>query len=301
MNLKPSLSILGIAFTSALFSCKEQPVGDLTKAVAQDTTYVTAPPAAQTKNYYIEEFSGVRCINCPNGAEELENLQAQYPGRLVVTSIHAGDLTAPNYNKGSIQTFKTDDGESILSVIYGGDPGKPCASFDRLPIVSGSTNNYLNRYYNQWSTMLSSVMQQYTSTPVNIDVKSTYSSSTDEYLVNVKVAYNEAMSGSQYLSVYIMENHIIDKQIDPEIDNFEFNHVFRGALTAFNGTPILDTIANKEAGRVLESNFKLKIDKTDAKQQFWKPENMKVVAFVHNATSENNKRVYQVQETKLVP
>ncbi len=76
-----------------------------------------------------------------------------------------------------------------------------------------------------------------------------------------------------------------------------YNHVFRKAVTAADGRLILNNV-EKGPGRVYIYRAALKIDKTDAKQKFWVPENMKVVAFVSNGTVED-KSVLQVQETNL--
>lgn len=298
MKLNIKLPILALAAIS-IFSCKEQAVGDLTKQVALDTTYVGSIPTAQLKNYYIEEFSGVRCVNCPDGATVIEELITQNPDRLVSVTIHAGDLTSPNYNKGSLQSFKTEDGESILSIIYGGDPGKPCASFDRVAIANSSPVSYLNRNYNQWATALSQVKTAHPTTPVNVDVTSTFNSTEGVYDIKVKLSYNQSVTDPQSLTVYLIENKIIDQQLSPEIANYEFNHVFRSSITPFNGSPILDSLTTKEAGRVLEKTFKYKIDPNSEIQKFWKPENMKVVAFVHNPSSNTDKRVIQAKQISL--
>ena len=38
----------------------------------------------------IEEFTGVRCVNCPEGSIAIENLLEAYDEQLVAISIHSG-------------------------------------------------------------------------------------------------------------------------------------------------------------------------------------------------------------------
>jgi hypothetical protein len=56
--------------------------------------------------------------------------------------------------------------------------------------------------------------------------------------------------------------------------------------------------ATKEAGRVYVYKTSLKINPDDAKEKFWVPANMKVVAFVTDIDAAD-KHVMHVQETNL--
>lgn len=298
-------AIAALIGTTFLFSCKEQPVGIFTSENAIDTTYMASVESAQTKNFYIEEFSGVRCVNCPAGALKLEQMMDLNPGRLKIVTIHAGSLTSPAYDKGSVQDLRTGvngkgDGEKIQNIIYGGDPSKPMASFDRMEVSPLSTP--LLGAPADWDDMLQKVKNQNGTAPVNIDITNTYNSAKDEYNIQVKLAYTAAVSQPQFLSIYLIEDKIVDLQVVPETPNYEFNHVFRMSVTPFNGQAILDTIPNKTPGRVFVTNYKLKIDRNDEtnlKQKFWNLDNIHVVAFVHNATSGTDKKILQVTDRNL--
>lgn len=300
----PAVALLfGASF---LFSCKEQPVGIFMSENAVDSTYMSTTETAQTKNYYIEEFSGVRCTNCPDGAAKLENMMDLNPDRLKIVTIHAGSLTAPNYTEGSIQDLRSGvagngDGLKITNLVYGGDPAKPAAGFDRMP-VSPSTSTPLLGNKDQWDAMLNAVKSQNGTAPVNIYINNTYNATKDEYNIQVKLAYTQAISDPHFLSIYLIEDKIIDLQVAPRIENFEFNHVFRQSVTPFNGIGVLDSIPTKQPGRVFVTNYKLKIDRNDAtnlKQKFWNLDNIHVVALIHKSAGSNDKRVLQVVDKHL--
>jgi len=73
------ISILSVILLSVFFSqCKEIPpavIVDPSQIALFDTTYVspTAIPMAQ-KNVLMEEFSGVKCSNCPKGNAKSKRL-----------------------------------------------------------------------------------------------------------------------------------------------------------------------------------------------------------------------------------
>lgn len=284
-----------------LFSCKEQPVGvDYSNIKKTDTTYMASVEAPQTKNFYIEEFTGVRCVNCPQGAAKLDEMMTANPDRLKIVAIHAMSFAAPNYTKGSVQDLRSTAGAEITSLIYGGDPAKPNASFDRLNLTTGS--NPMLGPYGGWAGQLEKAKAENPSTPVNIYVTSTYNSSAEAYDIKVKLAYNSDLADAHALSIYLVEDNIIDKQVEPEIDNFKFKHVLRQALTPVNGVSVLDSIEVKKAGLVFETTYQLKIDMTDEtenKQKFWNLDNIHIIAFVHKPTGGTDKKVYQAVDAAL--
>lgn len=297
-----ALSCVGLA-SLFLFSCKEQPVGvDFSEGKKSDTTYIATVEPAQDKNYYIEEFSGVRCVNCPQGAaklEELSNMPAN-KGRLKIVTIHAASFTAPDYTKGSKQDLSSQQGEQLMNLIYGGDMSKPQASFDRLSLFTGT--NPLIGPYSQWESILNTVKSNHPTTPVNIHLSSEYDQQQEAYNIKVKLAYTENVSEPQYLTLLLIEDSIVDNQIVPLMENYTYRHVYRQAITPINGAVILDSLPTKVAGRVYETNYSFKLDLSEGNEfrhKNWNLDNVHVVALVHNATSGSDKRVYHTVDAHL--
>lgn len=296
------LSCVGLA-SLFLFSCKEQPVGvDFGEGKKSDTTYIATVEPVQDKNYYIEEFSGVRCVNCPQGAaklEELSNMPAN-KDRLKIVTIHAASFTSPDYTKGSKQDLSSEQAKRLMDLVYGGDMSKPQASIDRLNLFNGT--NPLIGPRSEWENKLNTAKSTYPTTPVNIHISSTYDQGTNAYNIKVKLAYTANVTEPQYLSILLIEDSIVDNQIDPFLENYTYRHVYRQMLTPINGTPILDTIPTKVPGRVYETNYSFKLDLSDGNEfrhNKWNLDNVHIVAFVHNATSGENKRVYHAEDAHL--
>lgn len=285
-------------------SCKENviPIDKTEGTVSEDSTYVDAVETPQNRRLLIEELSGVTCNNCPQGAIILEDLSTQNPNVLSIVTIHVGQFTEPIPGK-SIQDFRTDDGAKLESQVWNGSGSKPSAIFDRLFLGSGQNKYFLDGYPG-WANAIVQDKAAYPSTPVNLSVKSEYNESKSQYDIEVAVKYTQATTGRQALHIFLTESKIIDVQLLANHTynmNYEFNHVFRKAITpASTGKLILSEMASttKEAGRVYIYRTSLKIDASDAKQKFWKPANMKVVAFVTDMDAAD-KHVMHVQETHL--
>lgn len=294
-------TFIGFAAFVALFaaSCKEHGVSiDGNESLAEDTTYVSGTvEQAEVKNFLTEEMSGVRCGNCPEGAIILEELNESNDNRFRVVAIHQGSLTNPITERvpKSIQDFTTDDGKKILQLIFGEQGNKPCVSFDRWPI-GNSTNKYLVDGAGNWPPKIAEMKSKRDKTPVNLKVASKFNAEKGQYDITVTLHYTQAVTTDNKLFVYLTENNIKDAFVESDT-MITYNHVFRKAVTAADGRLILNNV-EKGPGRVYIYRAAVKIDQTDAKQKFWVPENMKVVAFVSNGTVED-KSVLQVQETNL--
>lgn len=285
-------------------SCKEHgvPIDLSEQTPAEDTTYVGPVEPAQDKRILVEELSGVTCVNCPQGAVKLEELDAANPGLLSIVTIHTGIFTDPIEGK-SKQSFQTDDGVKLRSGVWTEQGSKPTAAFDRLQIGTQG-NKYFVDGYTEWSTKINTAKTTHPTSPIKLSVTSKYNEIKKQYDIEATVKYTEATTGQHALNLFLTESKIIDVQelsVSNYDMNYQFNHVFRKAITpAIGGKTFLADKDIKEAGRVYIYRTALKIDATDEKQKFWKPENMKVTAFVSNVAP-NDIHVIQVQETKLIP
>ena len=83
----------------------------LTLAISACTEIAPVVPTLGDRKVLVEEFTGVRCVNCPAGASELDNLRGIYGDRLVVVSIHTGDFSTP-YSDSKFD-FRTPEGTAL--------------------------------------------------------------------------------------------------------------------------------------------------------------------------------------------
>lgn len=274
----------------SLVGCKEKgPLIDIatTKPVSRDTTYLATVEKPQPKNVLIEEFTGVSCPPCPNGHEVVKSIKAQYPDRIVVIAYHILNFpqTAPVHNV-SKYDFRTQDATDI-GKFFGGTGSIPVAVIERIP-----ENNAYFSSSGAWSNNVNKSIDN--TPPMNMYLTSTYDSVTKIATVRLKIAYTQNLSKKHSLTMAVIESDIIDAQKNQLIvDTFyQHNYVLRDIVSSTYGDLILDSLPQKEMGRVIERSFSIPISSD------WKPGNCSVVAFVHNVDAAD-KSVFQSVQSKI--
>jgi hypothetical protein len=250
-----------------------------------DTTYVSATiDTQQTKSILIEDFTGVRCKNCPTGAAQARSIEALYPGRVVIVAQHSEFLAEPYAGDPDLRTTFAQDIEDLLAPSL----GKPSAAIDRR-VYSGE-QNILIAQTNKWANYAGQAIGE--TTPVNIYIESEYADSNRSLLLTVTLHYTQAVANDNRISVMLTEDNITANQLQPNDDidsTYIQEHVLRTMLTRFNGETI---DATKEPGRVIIREFKLNEVPLD-----WNPDEMHAVVLVHESGS--SFKVLQVQSISI--
>ncbi len=252
-----------------MFSCEEEgPAVILDEAeTLSDTTYVTSTiPIAQDKVVLIEELTGVRCPNCPDGHQEVETILANNPGRVLAVAVHTPFLGQPFPGEPSLITQSGIDMESI----FGGYDGKPASLIDRI--------NYPGEQYRflglpQWVIRVNERMME--TSLVNIDVSSTLSSNGNSGVISASMVYTGAASDHRF-GILLTENQVPTTQIvgSIEVEDYEQEHVLRRYITPVSGQGLE---ASLEAGRVFEKEFAFDLE------EGWNSDNMEVIIWVSDA------------------
>jgi hypothetical protein len=284
--------LLSLLFTAALIGCKE--IGPDIDFKAQpepgDTTFVSATiPAPQPKTVYLEEFTGVQCVNCSQGHTAIAALLAQYGERLVAVGVHSGDFSDP-YGASSAHPshydFRTTEGDNINSSIYGGIFGQPSASVDRRKFA---TQGFRELRQQDWAGFTAYQSRQ--QNPCNLVLESKFDAAANKIKVRATVTYTQDVTADTKLSLMVTESGIKDTQLLPngtvEVD-YVHRHVLRGMLTAYNG---LALAAITQRGRVFVRNFEL------TPKAEWRLDSCDIVGFVHEAR--DSVRVLQAAKIKL--
>lgn len=287
MNKFSSLLIIAsLAF--GLNACKEVgPDIDLGrgKATVQDTTYIESPIATpEAKNVVIEEFTGVRCPNCPQGHQIIASIKAAHPDNVVSMSLHPSNSLGYPYTF-STENFITAEAQNLYE--YLGLLGlEPCAAIDRH-LFSGESNVLLDK--SKWTGYVN--QQLATTTPVNIVLNKSYDTATRELTVIAEVHYTQTITNDNKLTIALVESGMVSAQLNGSvIDTFyTHNDIQRAFITDTKGDAITSTT---EAGRVVRRVYKKTLD------ALWKPENMKIIAYVHEYQNDI-KVVYQGKELEV--
>lgn len=232
--------------------------------IAEDERFTDAGPVAPQSAILIEDFTGQRCLNCPNATEV-------------------------------INTFHQAFGENIIAVaIYGGPFGKrPNGTY--LPLTTETGDYYANQrnineqphgYFNRttdetkpdnWAPYIKAELLKEAS-GVQLENTNNYDPNTQEVTVNVRVESSKEMTDTR-LQVWLIEDNIVSMQMlpDGQIDqNYVHNHAFRTSVNDRDGEPV-----SLQANTPVNKSYKLTLDPS------WNPAekygDMYIVAFVFNA------------------
>lgn len=258
-----------------LSGCKEIPPDiDFSETIADSTYVVSDIDSFQTKKILIEEFSGVRCQNCPAGHTRIKEILTNNPGRAVVITAHTGiygdDLTAPY---GGEKDLRITDADALTTII-GTSTGIPSAAFDRNVIDPSEANGsaYLS-FPSTWTTHANNYLSS--SSPVNIDISSSFESTSRSLDIKVSLLFTQDVNTKNNLTVALVESGIVTTQKDGSKDVFPYeqDHILRKFITPVTG---VSTYSTTEKGRVIVKEFKETSLSDD-----WDISNMEIVAFVH--------------------
>lgn len=254
-----------------LFSCKEEPI--YIPSVANNGRVVL-----------VEEFTGVRCVNCPDGAKEIETLKSKFGEQLVTVSIHAG-IFSKKYPQ-SKYDLSSAAAKGVLG--YLGEPdGYPAVVIDRKPLGLNGTLPVVGQA--KWIGLIQEELKE--KNKVLVGQTLTYNDATRELKVSVELTPLEALSGEHRLSVMLTETDIVDAQLVPNdgvVTNYTHRHVLRDMFTNYEGNVLTETLS--KGNRVVkEFTYTVPTDYNIA--------NCEIIAFVH--TGGATKNVLQATAKKI--
>jgi len=289
--------ILALSGFALLFTgCKETDTPlDFNHTPSKDSIYLTTTIVPQTHNVLVEEFSGQSCPNCPAGHTDLENLSANYPGRVNVIGYYASGNPQEVPPAGSIYDFENFTATQIGTNIYGGIGFLPGAGIDRT-VFSG--NLYLGA--SSWDGNITPLFTLTDS--ATLAVTSSYSTvdSVTTATITTTVTYLYPVTTSQNLTIAIVEDSMVDKQENNAtasgLDTFYlFTGVFRGMVTSgYSGDAILaDT--TKATGMTERKIYTFILPATTPAIN---PAHCRVIAFINGSTSPFGP-IWQSEQCKL--
>lgn len=218
----------------------------------------------------LEDYTGVKCNNCPEAAVIALQLQEQYEGHLVVLGVHP--KTPLQNPAGGFPDFRTDDGHEWNTEFNIGS--YPSGLVNRTGGVLGAA---------QWTTAVGNLIGQ--DAPIRLIVKTEYGHDGQELKISVHSKFLQTVnSGDVRLTVCMMEDSIVGKQTTQTgVDTaYMHRHVFRGTADGQTWGSILDINADYiEAGREFVSNMRFVLDDE------YNPDHFYIVAFISdNVTNE---------------
>ena len=255
-----------------------------------DPYYITDPEpnvplfADSVKKVLLEDYTGIRCPNCPEAARTAEEIAKGSRNRVIVMAVHAGHLSQPV--SPFILDLRCPEGTAYYK------------DFD----LSGTPKGLINRSQKNigiyeysspdWIRTVKEEMQK----PITFKLKVEGTLTDKGTAINAKITYTatETTTTDYNLLAFLVEDGIVGMQQDggERVKDYVFHNVLRETLhgDAYYGIPIEKPEAGVEKS-IQFNNYKIKsIDKKAPNSTY------KLIVTI---TQQNSKYIEQVEETEL--
>lgn len=227
-------------------------VGLIAIATYGQTIVSTSP---QNKNVVLEEYTGIKCVYCPEGHAIAKAIQDANPDRVSLINIHQGSFAVPGTGE---PDFRTPFGDAIVRQSYQGSGfGYPSGSINRhvfpgRSMASGG-GTAMSRSY--WAVSANETMAM----PSYVNVALTASIDVDTNIMDIHVeAYytGDSPESTNMLNVVLLQNNTRGPQTGGGQGN-NYNHMHRlvDMVTGQWGEEITQTTA----GTFYEKDFEYPI------------------------------------------
>ncbi len=268
--------LLALVLLTLVMGCKEQPL--------------TIPELTVGKRHVlVEELTGVRCQNCPDGTRELISLQNQLGAEnLIVVSIHAaGNYSDPYTTVPANQyDFRFPDAQAMADYI-GEAEGFPTAAVDRR-LIDGNTSLFVFR--TTWTGLIADDLAK--DYGLGLFLNDDYDPATRQLNIALNIAPEKTLPGENRLTVVITQDSIVDVQQDGAVRKpaYIHRHVLRQIVTAPTGDLISEPLT---ANGLVRKNYSVILPET------FDDKHCTVVAYVHRGGA-TDKEVLQVEEAAVL-
>lgn len=226
--------------------------------INESERFIEVDPATVTRAVLIEEFTGQRCVNCPDAADEIARLQQSYgEDNVIAVAIHSGPLAI--FTRDQVTGLRTELGDTYYH--YWGVEEEPSALINRKGGVVR---------LNQWQALVYDELQTMTFVSLGLDCHLT---ETGEISVVVHAEALEPVQGR--LQLWLTEDSIVAPQMMPDgtmNSTYEHHHVLRAAVNGVWGDEV-----DWGAAEATEIQYMIH------PQEDWDVERLSVVAFVYNS------------------
>lgn len=280
-----SLFFLGCALSGFLLSC------DKVDEPYERRTPVPEPEGGQVRKVLLEDFTGHRCPNCPEAADEIVALQRLFGDRMVVVAVHTTREFAAPYPPDYPPDYRTPAGAT-----YYADYGMfflPVGLINRLPMALTSTEVWIS--HGDWSAVVPDRVNDEPELGVAIGPVS-LDPATRRLRATITVVPYKNLSGDRNLTLYLTEDHIISPQLNgaTRIAEYEHRHVLRDTPLGARGVPLI--IGGAALGDTL--TYDLDYVVPSGTVEFLDAANCALVAYTYDVDSPS-REVTQVEERKV--
>lgn len=201
------------------------------------------------KTLLIEEFTGVQCTFCPDGARKIKGYIQAAPENVLTVAIHASAFATPYPGETSLSTAEGEDFYKFM-----GSGGLPGGLFDRADFPNEVFKN---------PALWDGLLQDRLALPAefNITGELKYDANDSTFTLRTSVLGLADLDGEAInLTTYLLEDSILTTQLDKGVNvlNYVQEHVFRSSFAGMSGEQISTGVVAKD--QIFTKTYSLKVD-----------------------------------------
>jgi len=242
---------------------------------------------AQETITLVEQFTGFKCVFCPEAMELMDSLEAEFQDSVIFVNIHAG-LFAEANTSGSDFLVDLTSQQGIEYYDFCQPQGIPSAMISRR--VNPSIPQVLYYSKNEWRNRISEIVA--IPKPVDMNLSCTYNSVSNEFTITVQNELLIDHTGDHNIVYYIVENNVVTDQkllnntINP---SYAHQHVLRDVLNPTWGDLLFSGTTN--AGTILPHSIQYTPISTIQNLN-----NCTIIAYIRNV---NNDEIIQAAKVEI--
>lgn len=202
----------------------------------EDTVFVVDSIIITHKQVLLEDFTGHKCVNCPEAGVTAHEWAENYDHKLIIYAVHAGFQAFPDQTGEYTYDFTNPTGDEIFN--FFNQPFNPTAAVNR---VEYNGNTILLFVTGDWEAAVANEMAK----PNVLDMKmqNKYFPNTNSVEVSVTSTAKDNLDGKYKIVVMVAEDLIVrpqknnNEEVGPVPDWLDFHHrnVLRDAITSTFG------------------------------------------------------------------
>jgi len=283
MKFKKIIWLFVIVFIASLWSACDKVDEPLVLkreySINQDLDLPFDSVVITRKQVLLEDFTGHKCVNCPEAAINAHSLAEDIDHKLIIYSVHAGFWAEPDETGKYTADFQCDAGNEIFNNFN--IQAWPAGTVNRVEfngskILAGD----------EWADAVYAELEK--NNVINMTLKTHYNDEMNTITVVVATTFMQQLEGKFTLVVLIVEDHILSWQRNnepsigpvPDWENYDQRNVLRDALSSPFGNYFTDdgTIVS---GETYEAPFSYEPSKD------WMTDNCNIIAYIiHEETGE---------------
>jgi hypothetical protein len=234
------------------------------------------------RSVLIEDYTGMKCPNCPDATKIADGLQEIYQGQVYVVQVHAGHFADPE------PEIYTTDYRCATGDAWYTDfvcPQNPIGLINRTTF---KTKFWLNKDF--WPDAVAYQAGLPKAAILSVHSTVTVKEGKNQLTANIQGKFLKKLSGSYNLCVCILEDSLISAQDVKGVVNYNyvFMNVLRGSISGTYGEQVAVS-ADSLTQFSRSYTYPLKAD--------WKVKNLNLLAFLLNP---DNREIVHVVKKRVL-